>query len=43
VECADGMIVISGIRRGHRGSDGKGLLGRDPHGPFYRELRVRLR
>lgn len=40
VECTDGMIVISGIRRGHRGSTGKTYSGEIPYGPFYRALRV---
>ena len=37
VECADGTIVISGIRRGHHGSNERGEI---PYGPFYRALRI---
>jgi len=40
VECADGTIVISGIRRGHHGSNGRAYSGEIPYGPFYRALRV---
>lgn len=40
VECADGTIVISGIRRGHHGSNGRTYSGEIPYGPFYRALRV---
>jgi HSP20 family molecular chaperone IbpA len=40
VECADGTIVISGIRRGHHGSNERSYSGEIPYGPFYRALRV---
>jgi HSP20 family molecular chaperone IbpA len=40
VECADGTVVISGIRRGHHGSNGRTYSGEIPYGPFYRALRV---
>jgi HSP20 family molecular chaperone IbpA len=40
VECADGMIVISGIRRGHHASNERTYSGEIPYGPFYRALRV---
>lgn len=42
VECADGTLVISGIRRGHRGSQERPYSGEIPYGPFYRALRVPL-
>src|SRR5882724_6114043 len=40
VECAEGTIVISGIRRGRHGSNERTYSGEIPHGPFYRALRV---
>ena len=40
VECGDGTIVISGIRRGRRGSNERTYSGEIPYGPFYRALRV---
>jgi HSP20 family molecular chaperone IbpA len=40
VECADETIVISGIRRGHHGSNERTYSGEIPYGPFYRALRV---
>jgi HSP20 family protein len=40
VECADGTMVISGIRRGHHGSNERSYSGEIPYGPFYRALRV---
>jgi HSP20 family molecular chaperone IbpA len=40
VECGDGTIVISGIRRGRRGSKERTYSGEIPYGPFYRALRV---
>jgi len=40
VECADGTVVISGIRRGRHGSNERTYSGEIPHGPFYRSLRV---
>jgi HSP20 family protein len=42
VTCTDGMLVISGIRRGHRGSHGQTCSGEIPYGPFYRALRLPL-
>ena len=40
VECADGTIVISGIRRARHGSNEKTYSGEIPYGPFYRALRI---
>jgi len=40
VTCTDGMLVISGVRRGHRGSHEQTCSGEIPYGPFYRALRV---
>lgn len=40
VECAEGTIVISGIRRGRRGANERTYSGEIPYGPFYRALRV---
>ena len=40
VECADGTVVISGIRRGRHGSNERTYSGEIPHGPFYRSLRI---
>ena len=41
VECVDGMLVVSGIRRGHGGSDERTYShGEIPCGPFYRTFRV---
>jgi HSP20 family molecular chaperone IbpA len=40
VECADGAIVISGIRRGRHGSNERTYSGEIPYGPFYRALHV---
>jgi HSP20 family molecular chaperone IbpA len=42
VECADGMLVISGIRRGHSGSSEQTCSGEIPYGPFYRALPISL-
>lgn len=42
VECAHGTLVISGIRRGHSGSNGRTYSGEIPYGPFYRALCVPL-
>jgi len=42
VECVEGTLVISGIRRGHRDSSGRAYSGEIPHGPFYRAVRVPL-
>ena len=42
VECGEGTLVISGIRRGHRDCSGRTYSGEIPHGPFYRVLRVPL-
>ena len=42
VECADGTLVISGIRRGRHGSQERPYSGEIPYGPFYRALRVPL-
>jgi HSP20 family molecular chaperone IbpA len=40
VECAEGTLVISGIRRGHRASNEQTYSGEIPYGPFYRALRI---
>jgi HSP20 family protein len=40
VECAEGTIVIAGIRRGHHGSTERTYSGEIPHGPFYRAVRA---
>jgi HSP20 family molecular chaperone IbpA len=41
VECVDGMLVVSGVRRGHRGSDTRTYShGEIPCGTFYRTYRV---
>jgi len=42
VECAHGTLVISGIRRGRRGSNERTYSGEIPYGPFYRALRIPL-
>lgn len=42
VDCAHGTLVISGIRRGHHGSNERTYSGEIPYGPFYRALRVPL-
>jgi len=42
VECANGTLIISGIRRGHRGANERTYSGEIPYGPFYRALRVPL-
>jgi HSP20 family molecular chaperone IbpA len=40
VECAPGTLVISGIRRGHHGSNEQAYSGEIPYGPFYRAVSV---
>jgi HSP20 family molecular chaperone IbpA len=40
VECTQGTLIISGIRRGHGSSHEQTYSGEIPYGPFYRALRV---
>lgn len=40
VENADGMLVVSGIQRGPRGSTGTYSHAEIPRGPFYRSFRI---
>jgi HSP20 family molecular chaperone IbpA len=40
VECENGTLVISGIRRGHRAGERTYSRGEIPRGPFYRSFQV---
>jgi HSP20 family protein len=40
VENAEGLLVVSGIQRGHRGSAGTYSHAEIPRGPFYRTFRI---
>jgi HSP20 family protein len=41
IECVDGMLIVSGVRRGHCGSDTRTYShGEIPRGTFYRTFRI---